>query len=238
MIFAFVIVEWATESNTNDSWSYFLLHSFSSSWKFWNMLIIMIYLLADWVSRNFKNKKKKGTIFCRCRFRGQRLAITQGIANTVARGSLQCFCLVFLWLHISVLVSFLCVLHIQETAPSQLGRSTKRILPNSTNFLKKCDFGAVQRSALCRSRRELSNAYLLAKFGFDTAENEPSKVCRTTGLTSRSAAILVQDQKHSPPLCRCGGALSRCGQPDKWRHLRGAVPPAVGNTLSWRRDPN
>ena len=26
---------------------------------------------------------------------------------------------------------------------------------------------------MCRSRRELSNAYLLAKFGFDTAENEP-----------------------------------------------------------------
>ena len=36
----------------------------------------------------------------------------------------------------------------------------------------------MQRNALCRSRRELSNAYLLAKFGFDTAENEPSKVCR------------------------------------------------------------
>ena len=34
----------------------------------------------------------------------------------------------------------------------------------------------MQRSALCRSRRELSNAYLVAKFGFDTAENEPSKV--------------------------------------------------------------
>ena len=31
---------------------------------------------------------------------------------------------------------------------------------------------AVQRSALCRSRRELSNEYLLAKIGFDTAENE------------------------------------------------------------------
>ena len=30
----------------------------------------------------------------------------------------------------------------------------------------------VQRSALCRSRRELSNGYFLAKFGFDTAENE------------------------------------------------------------------
>ena len=36
----------------------------------------------------------------------------------------------------------------------------------------------MQRSALCRSRRELSNAYLLAKFDFDTAENEPCKVCR------------------------------------------------------------
>ena len=35
----------------------------------------------------------------------------------------------------------------------------------------------MQRSALCRSRRELSNEYLLAKFGFDTAENEPRKVC-------------------------------------------------------------
>ena len=34
----------------------------------------------------------------------------------------------------------------------------------------------VQRSAFCRSRRELSNAYLLAKFGFDTAENEPLEV--------------------------------------------------------------
>ena len=34
----------------------------------------------------------------------------------------------------------------------------------------------VQRSALCRSRRELSNAYLLAKIGVDTAENEPLEV--------------------------------------------------------------
>ena len=35
----------------------------------------------------------------------------------------------------------------------------------------------MQRSAFCRSRRELSNAYFLAKFRFDAAENEPSKVC-------------------------------------------------------------
>ena len=31
----------------------------------------------------------------------------------------------------------------------------------------------MQRSAFCRSRRELSNEYVLAKFGFDTAGNEP-----------------------------------------------------------------
>ena len=35
----------------------------------------------------------------------------------------------------------------------------------------------MQRSALCRSRRELSNEYLLAKIGIDTAENEPLEVC-------------------------------------------------------------
>ena len=48
----------------------------------------------------------------------------------------------------------------------------------------------MQRSALCRSRRELSNAYLLAKVGFDTAENEPCKVCpieRCLGRATRPA---------------------------------------------------
>ena len=38
------------------------------------------------------------------------------------------------------------------------------------------DSTTVQRSALCRSRRELSNEYLLAKIGVDTAENEPLEV--------------------------------------------------------------
>ena len=38
------------------------------------------------------------------------------------------------------------------------------------------DSKTVQRSALCRSRRELSNEYLLAKIGVDTAENEPCEV--------------------------------------------------------------
>ena len=40
----------------------------------------------------------------------------------------------------------------------------------------------MQRSALYRARRELSNAYLLAKFRLDTAENEPCKVCTAPAL--------------------------------------------------------
>ena len=35
---------------------------------------------------------------------------------------------------------------------------------------------------MCRSRRKLSNAYLLETFGFDTAENEPCKVCPLSAL--------------------------------------------------------
>ena len=49
----------------------------------------------------------------------------------------------------------------------------------------------VQRSAFCRSRRELSNADLLAKFGIDTAENEPWKVCPLSVYRSRRYMKLV-----------------------------------------------
>ena len=55
------------------------------------------------------------------------------------------------------------------------------------------------RRALCRSRRELSNAYFLAKSGFDTAENEPCQVscpeiifgcCQTTGREACSRTVM------------------------------------------------
>ena len=49
----------------------------------------------------------------------------------------------------------------------------------------------VQRSVLCRSRRELSNEYLLAKFGFDTAENEPCKVCPLSAYRSPRLCFVV-----------------------------------------------
>ena len=55
----------------------------------------------------------------------------------------------------------------------------------------------VQTSALCRSRRELSNEYLvlLAEFRFDTAEKEPCKVCPLSAY--RSLIIIITD--HSGP---------------------------------------
>ena len=50
----------------------------------------------------------------------------------------------------------------------------------------------------CRSRQELSNEYsysneyLLAKFGFDTAENEPSKVCRKEAAAGQGSVTMVR----------------------------------------------
>ena len=72
----------------------------------------------------------------------------------------------------------------------------------------------MQRSALCRSRRELSNAYLLAKFGFDTAENEPSKVCRPPPR----AATTRRRRGGRPPIVRDDpGRLARSGKFDRAR---------------------
>ena len=54
------------------------------------------------------------------------------------------------------------------------------------------DSKPVQRSALGRSRRELSNAYFLANFGFDTADNEPQRFrvkCFCFHLSFRTAPV-------------------------------------------------
>ena len=50
----------------------------------------------------------------------------------------------------------------------------------------------MQKSEFCRSRRELSNEYLLAKFGFDTAENEPCKVCPLSAYGSLLVLQILQ----------------------------------------------
>ena len=52
----------------------------------------------------------------------------------------------------------------------------------------------MQRSALCRSRRELSNEYSLAKFGFYTAENEPCKVCTLSAYRSPRSALQIEGE--------------------------------------------
>ena len=41
---------------------------------------------------------------------------------------------------------------------------------------KRCKREGAKVCQSCRSRKMLKNDYLLAKIGFDTAENEPSKV--------------------------------------------------------------
>ena len=87
---------------------------------------------------------------------------------------------------------------------------------NSTNVaFKKCDFRAVQRSAFCRSRRELSNAYSLSKFGFDTAENEPSEVCRIRGL-GRSCRRPRGCGRRSPTSSAWSGSRAAICQ-ESWR---------------------
>ena len=43
------------------------------------------------------------------------------------------------------------------------------------NFLKYWGLRGAKACKYCRSRQELSNEYLLAKFGVDTEENEPQK---------------------------------------------------------------
>ena len=51
----------------------------------------------------------------------------------------------------------------------------------------------MQKSALCTSRRELSNANLLAKVGFDTAESEPCKVCPLSPVRIIIIIIIITD---------------------------------------------
>ena len=60
---------------------------------------------------------------------------------------------------------------------------------------------------MCRSRRELSNAYFLAKFGLDTAENEPCQVCPTPRNAASSRATL--ERQGSGTLERSGSGELR-----------------------------
>ena len=45
------------------------------------------------------------------------------------------------------------------------------------NFLEYWGLSGAKACKCCRSFQELSNEYFVAKFGVDTEENEPYKVC-------------------------------------------------------------
>ena len=70
---------------------------------------------------------------------------------------------------------------------------------------------------MCRSRRELSNAYLLAKFGVDTVEDEPSKVCPPTSGGRRACSLLP-----------AAGTLRSCSALIGTRMAEGAGDGAAG----------
>ena len=67
----------------------------------------------------------------------------------------------------------------------------------------------MQRSALCRSRRELSNAYFVAKFGLDTAENEPCQVCPIPRNAARNEHLQLRRGRRERPRKGRSGKLDR-----------------------------
>ena len=66
---------------------------------------------------------------------------------------------------------------------------------------------------MCRSRRELSNAYFFAKIGVDTAENEPLKVWRKIQFIIRSAAYSVYVPLASVSTSRAATAFAASHDP-------------------------
>ena len=77
-------------------------------------------------------------------------------------------------------------------------------------FRKKWDFRAVQKSAVCRSRRELSNAYLLAKCGFPSLAFSESPTAihiqlLITSLTTKLTVQKVQAMVYCPRISKSRG---------------------------------
>ena len=74
----------------------------------------------------------------------------------------------------------------------KIGNSIIQSRKNVDDFwLKFWDRRTVQRSALCRSRRELSEEYLLAKIGVDTAENESLGVWGENSIQYSFASLIL-----------------------------------------------
>jgi hypothetical protein len=78
-------------------------------------------------------------------------------------------------------------------------------------FRKNPCISTVQRRALRRSRRELSNAYLLAKFGLHTAENEPLQDCKFPSIFAEISAKLSTSSPTVSKISR-RGAVQKLGE--------------------------
>ena len=61
----------------------------------------------------------------------------------------------------------------QNKSVEQWFKLAKKCEKIDENFLNYWGLSGAKACKSCRSRQELSNEYLLAKFGVDTAENEP-----------------------------------------------------------------
>ena len=73
-----------------------------------------------------------------------------------------------------------------ERKNEKIGNSIFSFAKNVDDFgLKFWDLSGAKVCKSCRSRQELSNEYLLAKIGVDTAENEPLKVGRPPPIRTR-----------------------------------------------------
>ena len=62
---------------------------------------------------------------------------------------------------------------------------------------------------MCRSRRELSNEYLLAKIGVDTAENEPFEVWRENSIQHSIVSLMRGSGTRVGRVCKGDSAISR-----------------------------
>ena len=95
------------------------------------------------------------------------------------------------------------------------------------NFLKYWGLSGAKACKSCRSRQELSNEYLLAKIGFDTAENEPFNFHNFSSLQGFNFHGAVVSPR---------GAPSSIYFPQASLHCRGLLVSSPGLCFSpgWR----
>ena len=116
------------------------------------------------------------------------------------------------------------------------------------NFLKYWGLSGAKACKSCRSRQELSNEYLLAKIGFDTAENEPFNFHNFSSLQGFDFHQAVVSQVWSSFVVRkrsflgrllvsgrACGFLSRCWTARAPRGRRRWTPSAATATSTGRR---